>query len=60
MSDKYMTLLGAEQVQSAANTMRSAAEDMQRAASSIDETFRRHHMFMDDWLSRLEAVLVEK
>lgn len=53
----YITLLGSEQVQSAANTMRSAAEEMQRAASETGYALERHQRFMDDWLSRLEAIL---
>lgn len=60
MSDKYVTLLGAEQVQSAGNTMRSAADQMQRAASSIDEALARHQRFLDDWLARLADVLGEQ
>jgi len=53
----YMTLVGAEDVRSAANTMRNAAEEMRRAASTIDETFARHQRFMDDWLNRFEQVM---
>lgn len=53
----YVTLLGAEQVQSAANTMRAAAEEMSRAASSIDHSLQQHRQFMDDWLSRFEAAV---
>lgn len=53
----YITLLGAEQVQSAASTMRSAAEEMSRAASSIDYSLQQHRQFMDDWLARLEEVM---
>ena len=53
----YVTLMGAEKVESAGYTMRSAAEQMQRAASSIDESLARHQRFLDDWLTRLEAAL---
>lgn len=49
-----MTLLGAEQVQSAGHQMASAADTMMRAASYIDETMRRHQQFMDDWLRRFQ------
>ena len=55
----YITLLGAEQVQSAASTMRSAADDMRMAASSIDNSFAAQRQFMDDWLARFEQVLAE-
>lgn len=52
---EYVTLLGAEQVQSAANTMSEAAGRMQRAADSISYAFDNHHRFMDEWLQRFEA-----
>lgn len=51
----YVTLLGAEQVQSAANSMQDAASRMQRAADTMADAFDRHHRFMDDWLARFEA-----
>lgn len=57
MSDRYVTLMGAEQVQSAASRMSSAADQMQRAASSFDDTMARHQRFMDDWLQRFEAAI---
>lgn len=57
MSERYITLLGAEQVQSAANTMSHAAEQMKRAANEMHDAFDRHHRFMDDWLQRLESIL---
>jgi hypothetical protein len=60
MSDKYITLMGAEQVQSAAGSMRSAAEQMSRAASQIDEVFARHQRFLDDWLVRFIDALDQK
>lgn len=56
MSERYVTLLGAEQVQSAASTMARAAEDMNRAASTISAAFEQHQRFMDDWLQRLEDI----
>jgi len=56
---QYITLLGAEQVQSAASTMRSAAEEMNRAASSISYALEAHQRHMDDWLQRLEQILAE-
>lgn len=57
MSDRYVTLLGAEQVQSAANTMSHAAGEMKRAADQIDDAIRRHSQFMEDWITRFEAVV---
>lgn len=53
----YVTLLGAEQVQSAANMMKHAAEEMLRAAGYLDDVMQRNQRFMDDWLARFEAVL---
>lgn len=57
MSDRYMTLMGAEQVQSAASRMSSAADEMQRAASTIDGALDRHQRFLEDWLQRFEAAM---
>ena len=57
MSERYITLLGAEQVQSAASRMESAASQMSRAASEIDGALDRHRLWADDWLMRLQQVL---
>lgn len=57
MPDRYMHLVGSEQVQSAACTMQSAAEQMSRAAASIDESFARHQRFLEDWIVRFESVV---
>jgi hypothetical protein len=56
---EYMHLVGAEQVQTAANTMREAAHAMQNAASTMDFAFQQQRNFMDDWLQRFEVVLAE-
>lgn len=56
MSD-YMTLLGAEQVQSAANCMVSAADDMQRTASSISESVDRMVRALDEHAIRIEDAM---
>ena len=53
----YVTLMGAEQVANAANTMRSAAENMNRAASTITCALEQHQRWMDDWLTRLQDVI---
>ena len=55
----YVTLMGAEQVQSAGIRMLSAAEDMRRAAASIDAAFTRHQYFLDNWLQRFVTTLDE-
>lgn len=54
---EYVTLMGAEQVQSAGNRMAAAADEMRRAASYIDDTMVRHQRFLDDWLSRFEEAM---
>jgi hypothetical protein len=56
---EFVHLIGSEQVQNAAQSIRQAAESMSQAAGSIDESLRRHQMFMDDWLCRLEQVLTK-
>ncbi len=52
-----VNLIGVEEVSRAGHTMRAAAEDMQRAASSIAHTLEMHQRWMDDWLSRFEGVM---
>lgn len=52
-----MHLIGAEDVRAAANTMRSSADEMQRAASQIDHSLAQHQRFLDDWLQRFQAVI---
>lgn len=52
----YVVLLGAEAVQSAGNQMASAAQEMNRAAASIEESLDRHRRFLDDWLERIESM----
>lgn len=54
---EYITLLGAEQVQSAARQMQSAADDMQRAVGNLEDTLMRHRMFMAEWLGTFEQIL---
>lgn len=57
MSDKYVILVGAEQVERAGYKIAEAADQMMRAAGYMDETMQRHQRFMDDWLSRFEQVI---
>lgn len=54
---EYVHLVGAEQVQSAGSRIASAAEDIRRAAGSLDDSFRRHEFFLNEWLGRFEAVV---
>lgn len=53
----YVTLLGAEQVSSAAHSMRSAADQMSSAASSIQYALENHQRFLDDWLIRFAEAI---
>ncbi len=52
----YITLLGAEQVQNAARTMSSAAEEMRGAASIISDSIAAHNNI---FLPELERILRE-
>lgn len=54
---EYVTLMGAEQVQSAGSRIASAAEDIRRAAGSLNDYFCRHESFLNEWLGRFEAAL---
>lgn len=60
MLSNYVTLVGAEDVRSAASRMQSAADQMSSAASTIDSALERHQRFMDDWLDRLSGVLEDR
>jgi hypothetical protein len=57
---EYVHLIGAESVQSAGNTMRHAADDMNRAAAAFEESLFNLKRFMDDWLVRFEDIVVNK
>lgn len=54
-----INLLGSGDVRSAGINMQSAASDMMRAASIIDESLHQHRQFMEEWLVRFEQA-VEK
>lgn len=53
----YITLLGAEDVRRAASQMSEAASTIQNAVSNITYALEQHQRFMDDWLSRQQAIL---
>lgn len=59
MAADYITLLGAEQVQSAAGAMRNAADEMQRAANTMDCALASQRTFLEEWLNRFEQVLAK-
>lgn len=52
-------LIGAEQVARAGGNISGAADQMSRAASSIEDTTYRHQQFMTQWLSDLNNILQE-
>ncbi|TYO65446.1 hypothetical protein FXV83_16050 [Bradyrhizobium hipponense] len=60
MSERYVHLIGADDVRSAASTMSAAADQMQQAASNISFAFESHQRFLDDWLSRLQATIEQR
>lgn len=51
-------LVGSDDARSGGNTMREAAQQMNNAASSIQFAFENHQRFLDDWLQRLEHILI--
>ena len=53
----YLTLMGAEEVSSAAHRMSEAASTMNSAAIYMDNVLERHQHFLDDWLMRFEAAV---
>ena len=52
-------LVGSEAVQGAGYAMERAAEQMSRAAASLDATIETHRRWMDEWLARFEATVAE-
>ena len=59
MMTEFIHLLGTEDVRVAGSSMRAAAETMQRAAASIEDSLARHRAFLDENLSILEQILAE-
>lgn len=52
----YVTLLGADTVREAGQSIRGSAEQMHRAAQMIDESSDTMRRTMDDFICRLERV----
>ena len=52
-----MYLVGTEEVQRAAQSMRVAADTMRAAADNLDSSLERHRQYLDEWLVRLEAAI---
>lgn len=57
---QYVHLVGAEDVSRAASIMRSAADEMSRAASSFQHSLEMHQQFLEDWLVRLDGTLTDR
>jgi len=53
---EYMQLLGTENVERAASSMRSAAEEMNRAAATMEAALFEHRRFMEDFIMRLASL----
>ena len=53
MSDRYMTLLGAEDVSRAASTMQSAADGIRRGSDTFQSAVELHNRSMEDFAIRL-------
>lgn len=54
----HIYLTGSDSVERGGNAIRSAAEEMNRAAQNIEGALDRHQRFMDDWLERYQNMLV--
>ena len=57
--DKFVHLIGAEDVKNAGHNMQSAAESMRYTASHFQEAFQMHERFMTEWLDRFERIVEE-
>lgn len=53
---EYMHLVGAEQVQRAANTMQNAADSMSRTQGYMDESLKMFLMRFEELVVRLEQL----
>lgn len=56
MPSDYVTLLGAEDVRSAANTISGAASEMRSAASMIDSTVREFKYVLADAITAMNRL----
>ena len=52
-----MILVGTEQVQTAANTMREAAHTMGNVSGNLQVVLEANQRFLDDWLLRFEQAM---
>jgi len=54
---EYMHLIGTEQIQSAANSMKDAAHEMSRAANTIYNALQRHEQVMQDLMIKMDDLI---
>ena len=54
---EYVHPHGAEDVRSAASSMRAAADDIRNAASTISEAMRAHQAFLASWLEEYRLIV---
>ena len=50
-------LVGTEQIQNAASSMRQAAHEMQSAAAEIQSAFEMHQRWADQWLADFRDIM---
>jgi len=55
--EKYITLLGTEDVQRAARNIQDAATDISNAVANFEDSLNRQRIFLDEWLGRLEDIM---
>ena len=54
---EYIHLVGAEQIQSAANRMVEAAHEMSRAANTIHDVMKRNEEVMQDLMIKIDGLI---
>jgi len=57
---EYVHLVGMEGLQSAANRIKNAADEMNRAAFCYQNIFDQQRIFMNEWIERFKEILSEK
>lgn len=57
--EKFVTLLGTEEVSRAGSNMKQAAQNFGEHVSNMNYSMDRNQQFMDDWLRRFEQILEE-
>jgi hypothetical protein len=55
-----LILVGAEQVASAGNNIKQAAEQMSNVSGNVQVVLEAHQRFLDDWLLRFEQMLDQR